>query len=253
MSAFAREVLPFGSLQQNSSIAAQAPAQNSGLPVTGIVRSAEMTPIPGAMVRITNSESKKSWASWTDESGKFEFPALPQGRYHVEASQIGFVPFALDVELPLVPPGPIPMLLQVATLAELTLLANANPEKKNVTTAATGGNSSSNSTNAAANSSSGNSNNAAGNARRNGAGGGRQELPPGVSNAMNQGMGGGIGSGGFQQTELTGESSGRADETTAPQNSRRTVPLRATRFYFKGQSDREPLSFFQAQVDLEAV
>jgi hypothetical protein len=235
MSAFAREVLPFGSLQQNSSIAAQAPAQNSGLPVTGIVRSAEMTPIPGAMVRITNSESKKSWASWTDESGKFEFPALPQGRYHVEASQIGFVPFALDVELPLVPPGPIPMLLQVATLAELTLLANANPEKKNVTTAATGGNSSSNSTNAAANSSSGNSNNAAGNARRNGAGGGRQELPPGVSNAMNQGMGGGIGSGGFQQTELTGESSGRADETTAPQNGS-TGPQRSAALSTNGSA-----------------
>ena len=217
-SAFAREVLPFGSLQQNSSIAAQAPAQKSGPPVTGIIRSAETTPIPGAMVRITNSESKKSWASWTDESGKFEFPALPQGRYHVEASQIGFVPFALDVELPLVPPGPIPMLLQVAPLAQLTPPANANPEKKNVTIAATGGNSAPNSTNAAASSSSGNSNNAAGNARRNGAGGGRQELPPGVSNAMNQGMGGGIGRGGFQQTELTGESSGRADETTAPQN-----------------------------------
>ena len=92
----------------------------SGPAVTGIVRNPETSPIPGAIVRLTNTDTKKSWVSWTDESGKFEFPALPPGRYHIEASQLGFVPSSLDVELPVVPPGPIPMVLSVATLAQLT-------------------------------------------------------------------------------------------------------------------------------------
>ena len=80
--------------------------------MTGIVRNPETSPVPGSIVRVTNTDTKKSWVSWTDESGKFEFPALPPGRYHIEASQLGFAPSSLDVELPVVPPGPIPMVLK---------------------------------------------------------------------------------------------------------------------------------------------
>src|SRR4029077_12726826 len=54
--------------------------------------------------------------------------------------------------------------------------------------------------------------------------GGRQPLPPGVSNALNQGMGTGTGRGGFQQTDLTGEVAAQADETTTPQNNSTAGP-----------------------------
>ena len=107
--------------------------------MTGIVRNPETSPVPGSIVRVTNTDTKKSWVSWTDESGKFEFPALPPGRYHIEASQLGFVPSSLDVELPVVPPGPIPMVLKVATLAQLTApppnSANAKQSSENAASA----------------------------------------------------------------------------------------------------------------------
>jgi cytoskeletal protein RodZ len=85
--------------------AAEQPAtqQAAGPAVTGVIRNPEASPIPGAIVRITNTDTKKSWVSWTDESGKFEFPALSPGRYHLEASQLGLAASSLDVELPVVP------------------------------------------------------------------------------------------------------------------------------------------------------
>ena len=86
---------------------------------TGIVHTAEGTPVPGAMVRVTNTDTNKVWVSWTDASGKFEFPSLPPGHYHVEASQLGFIPSAIDVELPVASASPIVLVLRVATLAEL--------------------------------------------------------------------------------------------------------------------------------------
>ena len=223
--------------------AAQLAPQFSGPPVTGLIRNAEGSPVPGAMVRIVDTEKKKSWASWTDESGRFEFPALPPGRYHIEASQLGFVPSSLDVEVPIVPAGPIPMVLQVATLEQLTAPAeNASktaPSAENGNKAATAGGekaapnpASGSGTTAPENSASNGGNrtrrNAAGNGGGTGGGpggrnDGRQQLPPGVSNAVNQGMG----RGGFQQTDLTGEGNAPADEVPAQQNTGATPQLTA--------------------------
>ncbi len=180
------------------------------------------------MVRITNEDTKKSWVSWTDENGKFQFPALAAGRYHVEVSQLGFVSSSLNVELPVVPPGPIPIILQVATLAQLM---TAPPESSNPTkshtgnpsaTAASGGVESAppNSANASAANSpnaggeKGTANGGGAGGRNGGRNGGRQPLPAGVSNAVNQGMV----RGGFQQTDLTGEGNAQGDETTVQQN-----------------------------------
>ena len=75
-----------------SSLEPPATQQVSGPTVNGIIRNPETKPIPGAIVRLTNTDTKRSWVSWTDESGRFEFPALPPGRYHIEVSQLGFVP-----------------------------------------------------------------------------------------------------------------------------------------------------------------
>ncbi len=43
-------------------------------------------------LRAIQTSSGKAWVSWTDENGKFEFPALPTGHYRVEISQLGFAP-----------------------------------------------------------------------------------------------------------------------------------------------------------------
>ena len=201
-----------------------ASPQVSGPAVTGIVRNPEANPIPIAIVRITNTEIKKSWVSWTDESGKFEFPALPPGRYHIEASQLGFVSTSLDVELPVVPPGPIPMVLQVATLAQLSAPApdSVAPKQapKNPPAASNQSNANSKAPAAAGEKGRGkptNGNSAGGN-------GGRQPLPPGVSNALSQGMATAPGRGGFQQTDLTDEGTPQAGDTATPQNNNNTGP-----------------------------
>jgi Carboxypeptidase regulatory-like domain len=221
--------------------AAEQPAtqQAAGPAVTGIIRNPEVSPIPGAIVRITNTDTKKSWVSWTDESGKFEFPALPPGRYHVEASQLGFAASSLDVELPVVPPGPIPMVLQVATLAQLTAPPpNSTSGKPPENTAVSG-----NPSNANPSASAVASGNGGGKARNGndtgGRNGGRHPLPPGVSNALNQGMGTGSGRGGFQQTDLTGEAAAQADETTTPQNNNNAGPQLSAALSTSGASSAD--------------
>jgi trimeric autotransporter adhesin len=214
---------------QQSANAAQtqnAPAVNVVASTTGQVQTQSGVPVAGATVRITNTDTHKVWLSWTDETGKFSFPQLPEGYYHIEVSQLGFVTTADDIKLPVTPPGPIPVVLNVATLADLTAAQsaaaqNSTPEKP---AAAAGAASAGNPQNQTANSSNGSSNGATGQnaanqgqapaagaqsaqgqqggAGRNGGGrGGRGQLPPGVTNAMRQGMG----TGGFESADLTGE------------------------------------------------
>lgn len=157
---------------------------------SGVVRTEEGTPIPGAAVRLTNDNTKKAWASWTDESGKFEFPALPAGPYLVEVTQIGFARASAEVKLPVAPSGSIPIVMHVATLAELTGQAPFASESGGKKPVATNGES-----------------------VRGGRNGNGARMPVGVVNAVRQGMA----SGGFQQTELTGESSANGQEGNTTQ------------------------------------
>src|ERR1700730_4486618 len=92
--------------------------------VGGTVRTTEGSSVPGATVRLANAETNKSWVSWTDESGKFQIPGLPPGRYRMEVSQLGFVPATQELVIA-GPPAPVVALsLRVATLAEV----NTAPE-----------------------------------------------------------------------------------------------------------------------------
>ncbi|MBZ5502031.1 MAG: TonB-dependent receptor [Acidobacteriia bacterium] len=171
----------------------------------GFVRTVDGAPIPGAMLRLTHAETGKVWVSWTDESGKFEFPALPAGHYTAEATQLGFVHASIDVQLgPGPPPPPLVLVLRVATLAELA----APPESSGATHAGRRlpGGPPGGAAPGAANPAPGP--NATGPGGRNGA---RGQLPPGILNAVRQGMA----VGGFQQTDLTGEAgaSGLGEET----------------------------------------
>jgi len=77
---------------------AQRSAPETPSKFAGLVRTAQGVPLPGATVRVVHVESGKAWLSWTDESGKFELPGLPTGRYRVEAELLGFEPASREVE-----------------------------------------------------------------------------------------------------------------------------------------------------------
>src|SRR5271154_3210945 len=69
------------------------------LPLAGVVHPDEGIPVPGATVRAVQTATGKAWVSWTDDNGKFEFPALPAGHSRVELTQIGFAPASSEVDL----------------------------------------------------------------------------------------------------------------------------------------------------------
>jgi hypothetical protein len=178
-------------VQQSAAQAApQATAQASALADTatavasGVVHTADGAPVPGATLRLVNTDTRKAFVSWTDESGKFEFPALPPGHYTVEASQLGFVSASLSIELGGGPtPPPLQFVLRVGTLAELAAPPGpATPPARHAAQAPGQG--------------------AAPGTR--GRGGRGQQLPPGLLNAVRDG--------GFQQTDLTGEAGGQGEE-----------------------------------------
>ena len=177
----------------------------------GVVRTVDGAPVPGASLRLVNTDTRKAFVSWTDESGKFQFNGLPAGHYTVEAAQLGFLPASLEIQLGGGPaPPPLQLTLRVATLAQLS----GAPESQRAGGRRFGPGSGQP---PAGNGPSGASNGAppgAGGGQGPGGPGGRgsrngnrgQPLPPGLLNAMRQGMGG------FQQTDLTGEAANAQGE-----------------------------------------
>jgi trimeric autotransporter adhesin len=224
---------PLGSQQTAKASAAQAGAAQPR-PVTnttGQVRTETGESVPGATVRITNKDTQKVWLSWTDESGKFVFPELPEGYYHIEVTQIGFKAAAIDVKLPVIPSGRIPIVLDVATLAELAP-SQPPPEKPSSPPAAAAANPAANASaqnregqNAQPATSPGRGGNQPATAPRPGQGQAaanrgrpsarRGQIPAGITNAIQQGMA----TGGFQQTDLTGAGAGAQENENAGQPS----------------------------------
>src|SRR5579863_4060584 len=186
--------------QASTKIAAPGTSDASAAPVavaSGVVRTSDGSPVPGATLRLVNVDSKKAFVSWTDESGKFEFPALPAGRYTVEASQLGFNSASLDLELGVGPvPPPLQFVLRVATLAELA----AAPERSRFAGRGPGQGAGQGPGAPTGNGATGapGSPNAAGAGVPGGRGGRGQQLPPGLLNAVRDGLA----TGGFQQTDL---------------------------------------------------
>lgn len=100
------------------------------LRLTGAVRTADGIPVPGATLRAIQTASGKAWVSWTDENGKFEFPALPPGHYRVEISQLGFAPATRETDLFPASQASLELKLDVATLAVINAApANESPAK----------------------------------------------------------------------------------------------------------------------------
>ncbi|HEV3481753.1 MAG TPA: TonB-dependent receptor [Candidatus Acidoferrales bacterium] len=193
--------------QQQSQPGPTAPSSSATFSIGGLVRSADSTPIPGATVRFTNTDTNQVWVSWTDQSGKFELPTLPAGLYRAEASQLGFVSSSLEVQIGARPaPPPLQFVLRVATLAQLAVPVG-HEKSANQTNADEGrGNRSALVGNTPASNAGSNAPGARARQR------GRGQLPPGVLNAMTQGMP----TGGFQQTDLADESTGENQEAGPP-------------------------------------
>ncbi len=163
----------------------------------GTVRTAQGLPVPGATVRLVELSSGRAWLSWTDENGKFELP-LPAGRYRVEAEQLGFEPASKEIVLAAPAAGneaPIELTLRVAALAATTPAAQTAEATRPATRQPAGGLS------------------GAPAAKKQG-----QQAPPNVAEMIRQRMN----QGGFQQVDLSGQSSGPEQDSTNPAD---TSPL----------------------------
>ena len=111
--------------QDNSD--ANAPADSQ---LAGTVGTPDGTAIPGATLRVIETSTGKAWITWTDEDGKFEFPALPAGHYRVEISQLGFAHATKEVDLTSGTQAPIDLKLDVGALAAITApIATENAAK----------------------------------------------------------------------------------------------------------------------------
>jgi hypothetical protein len=205
----ALSAVPGSSAQESQPAAPASPASSPiatpTADVAGVVRTVDGSPVPGASLRLVNTDTHKAFVSWTDESGKFQFAGLPAGHYTVQASQLGFLPASLEIDLGAgPPPPPLELTLRVATLAELAASPSTpRPGGRRFGSGAGGqpGNSPGNVSNGQS---------GGGNGYGGARGGRGQPLPPGLLNAMRQGMGG------FQQTDLTGEAAnGQGEEAVA--------------------------------------
>ncbi len=171
--------------------------------LNGTVRTPTGEAIPGAAVRATLTETNQAWVTWTDDSGKFEFPSIPAGRYTIAAEQLGFAKIERTVQVAAgLPPPPIQLTLHVATLADLG--APAESTRPANRWAGRGGRPGFNPGARRGQGPPSNASNGPGEASQGARGGfgGRGQIPAGVANALNQGLA----SSGFQQTDLTGDS-----------------------------------------------
>ena len=188
-----------------------APPQQAPIDASGLIKTTDGSPIPGATLKLTNTDTRQVWVSWTDQSGKFEFPSLPPGHYTIEAAQLGFVNSSIEAQFSTPPPQPPPLqlTLRVTTLADLSAPAGSNGPERDRGQRSNGGQGSQN----AANGGPGGSGRPGG---PGGQGGGRRggQLPQGLLNAMQQGLAGG----GFQQTDVAGASEA-GDEGVAEANA----------------------------------
>lgn len=167
--------------------------------VSGSVKTAEGAALPGASVEAVSETGGKSYVTWTDSTGKFNFSGLPAGKYRVQANQLGFLQVALEISVPDEASKTISIVMRVATLAELSAPPGATAEKPKTASRAGGPESAAKPP-------------TAGQPRR---GNGGQAVPPGVANALHENLGG------FQQTDLSGEQG--AETTGAAAGSEQTA------------------------------
>ncbi len=67
-------------------------AQATGL-IVGTVQDSTRAAVPGAEVQAVNDLTGLEWTSSSDEAGRFNFPRMPVGNYHVQVTHEGFTQF----------------------------------------------------------------------------------------------------------------------------------------------------------------
>jgi hypothetical protein len=179
----------------------------------GAVHTGDGDPVPASTVRITETASGKVWLTWTDESGVFEFPALPAGHYRIETSQLGFAPATSEMDLTQTPSSPVEIKLQVGTLSAITSSAAAPPTPTQVPSQMPGAPpQDSSSANAAPPSTTSKENNTASKSAPAIA---KNRIPTtGVPGGERQGQG--VARRGFQQVGLNGQSAENTGDDTNP-------------------------------------
>src|SRR5665213_3977030 len=95
--------------------------------LAGAVYTTNGTAIPGSTVRAIQTSTRKAWVTWTDDNGKFEFPALPAGHFRIEISQLGFAPSTREIDLASGTKTHVDLKMDVGTLAEIS----ASPTTEN--------------------------------------------------------------------------------------------------------------------------
>src|SRR5260370_3754417 len=94
---------------------------------TGVARTANGVPVPGANLRLVETASGSAWVSWTDENGRFDLPGLPAGHYRIDVSQLGFDNATQEFDLGK-SPSAINVTLKIASLESIEAAAAAqNP------------------------------------------------------------------------------------------------------------------------------
>jgi hypothetical protein len=92
--------------------------------LSGVVRSAQGVPIPGATVDLVQTQTGQHLVTWTDEAGKFELPGMPIGHYRYTVDQLGFDKVSTEADVS-ADTKPIVFSLNIKTAA--TLAAEAKP------------------------------------------------------------------------------------------------------------------------------
>ena len=106
---------------------ATAPAQTPTGTLQGGVTDPSGASVPGATIKITNTQTNEGRSLTTDSGGRFVQPLLPPGTYQIEASSQGFQPVRVDnIKLDVGQNRSVDFKLSVSTaLTEVDVSANA--------------------------------------------------------------------------------------------------------------------------------
>src|ERR1035438_4916302 len=92
--------------------------------LSGVVRSAQGVPIPGATVDLVQTQTGQHLVTWTDESGKFELAGMPIGHYRYTVDQLGFERYTTEADVSV---DTKPIMLPLTIKSAATLAADAAP------------------------------------------------------------------------------------------------------------------------------
>ncbi|HKY03836.1 MAG TPA: carboxypeptidase-like regulatory domain-containing protein, partial [Blastocatellia bacterium] len=105
-------------LLSNFALPALAQQTITSATVTGRVQDRQGEFVSSAQVTLVNLERNQTWATTTDEEGRFRFPYLPVGEYQLKAEHTGFSMLDTRLTLTVGQSLELPLALDVATVSE---------------------------------------------------------------------------------------------------------------------------------------